>query len=76
MYVLKKWRNTNIGIELRTAFYTSVKKMLPKDFVNKKTAEQNKVANRFRDIAPQLRNLLGALRTLHFVLPKFNFKTS
>ena len=50
--------------------------MLPKDFVNKKTAEQNKVANRFRDIAPQLRNLLGALQTLHFVLPKFNFKTS
>ena len=32
MYVLKKWRNTNMGIELRTAFYTLAKKNVTQRF--------------------------------------------
>ena len=65
---LKKWWKTNLGIELRTAFDSLAQKILLKKLINNKTSEQNKDANRFRDIAPQSRNLLGALQYMCYKL--------
>ena len=65
-----------MGIELRTAFDTLAKKNVTQRFRKQENCGAKQGCEQIKGHCSPIKKFIGALQTLHFVLPKLNFKTN